>query len=159
MVDPIRDLELTENEKKVLRQFMYLRYEEELMLMGAQEAADKTGLHRQSAHLVLKSLEDKELLRNLKRKGFMITEYGSKIINELIHRTKILEVFFHRELEMDLEKASGEANEISMFVSSELVDILCERMGNTVENVLSGGMPGGGHRPYRWVMRELGRYK
>ena len=75
------------------------------------------------------NLESKEVLKKFKRKGFILTEKGEISMYELNHGEKILETYFYQELNLSLENATMEASNLSLYVSSLLINTLCDKIG------------------------------
>ena len=110
-----------------------------LVLIGAQELANEMNFSRPRAYAVLKQLVNKSLLEKYKRKGFILTSKGESLMHKLVHREKILEVYFYKNLNFDLEEAQREASSLCIFADSLLINKLCEITG--VPNVCPHGVP------------------
>jgi len=57
-------------------------------------------------------------LKKYKRKGFILTNRREKLIDDLSHREKVLESFFHEDFNLSLEIAVEEAAILSIYVNS-----------------------------------------
>ncbi|MHA2502788.1 MAG: metal-dependent transcriptional regulator [Candidatus Kariarchaeaceae archaeon] len=138
MSDLILEFDLTTVEKEVMREFIRLQISKApVVLLGAEEVSQLLSsrgheISRPRAYAILSRLEEKGILQKIKRKGFVPTEYGARVLRELLHRTKILEVYLNQELGMPLELASQEATELVLHVSFILVEILCKKLGKPV---------------------------
>jgi DtxR family transcriptional regulator, Mn-dependent transcriptional regulator len=130
MNEIIIDLNLAPMEKEALREFLQLKQDNApMMFMGAQQLARQLDVTRPRAYMILSQLEDKKLVQKIDRKGFLLTEKGNKVMNELLHRTKILETYFYNELGLPLEAAAKEATQIVLYVSFQFIEILCDKLG------------------------------
>lgn len=122
--------ELTFIEKEAMKEYLKLKQRNApLMLIGPKKMGDALDLSRPRAYAILSKLEEKKILQKIERKGFILTDLGKYVLNELTHRTKILEIFFFNELGMDLESATDEASNLVLDASFNLISILCDRLG------------------------------
>ena len=128
--EPVTDINLTQIEKKTLLLFFDLkRSKASVILIGAQKLSNSLELSRPRAYAILSKLVEKEILEKIDRKGFTLTKYGHRVVNELIHRMKILETYLYQELEMKpLERAEKEALQMVLCTSYELIEILCKKL-------------------------------
>ncbi|MCY3410612.1 MAG: metal-dependent transcriptional regulator [Candidatus Heimdallarchaeota archaeon] len=121
-------LELTFNEKETMRYFLQLEYEKKNKIIKATELTDIIDFSRPRAYAVLSKLEEKKIVDKVGRKGFQLTEFGNEVLMEFEHRFKILETYFHDELNMELEMAMHEASALVLHVSYDFIKILCNKM-------------------------------
>ena len=122
--------QLTAVEKDVIRQYITkIRAHDENPLIGPKEMGQLMSFSRPRAYAILSKLEEEEILEKIERKGFVLTVFGRQIVNELIHRTKVLETFFHEELDIDLDTAEQDAQNIVLHVSVTLIQRICSRLG------------------------------
>ena len=124
-----QEYSLTIVEKELLKQFINATLNgDKFIILGAQEISKILNLSRPRIYAILKNLESKKILEKFKRKGFILTNKGENLIHELIHREKILETYFFQELGFSIENSVDEASTISMYISSFLINSLCERL-------------------------------
>ena len=122
---------LTQIEKETLRVYIKLKRDrnQDEIIVGAQELSENIDVTRPRAYAILLQLENKGVLVNKKRKGFTVSAKGEDLLNDLLHRLKILELFFYQELGMTLENASSEASNLAIHISDEMNTIICEKLG------------------------------
>ena len=122
--------EMTTVEKDVIRQYIIkIREGDTDPLIGPTEMGKLMDFSKPRAYAIMDKLEEMRILDKIDRKGFFLTPFGKQIVNELIHRTKVLETYFHRELGVDLEIAENDAQNVVLHISVELVDKICHIMG------------------------------
>ena len=82
------------------------------------------------AYVILQELEQENILEHIPRKGFQLTTEGRRIINELLHRTKLLETYFYQELGLNLDnsicKEFEKKNKHKNYLFSNGIDFLYE---------------------------------
>lgn len=117
-------------EKEAMKIFLNATLQgEKMIILSAQEISEKLSLSRPRAYAILTNLVSKNILAKKKRKGFILTERGENLIHELNHREKILETYFYQELKFSLENAVEEASNLSLYASSHLINVLCDKVG------------------------------
>lgn len=126
----IVDIDLTWVEKEVIREFISKSRENTpLALIGPAELAKRMEFSRPRAHAILTKLEEKKFLEKMDRKGFYLTNKGAHLINELQHRSMVMETYFVEKLGMSIKSAENESQNIVLHVSQDYIDILCNLMG------------------------------
>ena len=137
--------DLTPIQKEVILQYIQkIRDGNGIPLLGPKEISELVMNGRRSkyqsqnelqsfskprAYVILQELERENILEHIPRKGFQLTNEGRRIINELIHRTKLLETYFYQELGLNLETAEKDAQNTVLEVSIELISSICDILG------------------------------
>jgi len=129
-MDLLEEIHPTTTEKDVISQYIIkIRQGEPDPLIGPKEMGELMGFSRPRAYAVLSQLQQKHVVDKIERKGFILTKMGKQLINELIHRTKIMETYFHTEVGLKLTIAEEDAKNSALHVSSTLINRLCELLG------------------------------
>ena len=133
-MNDFNDYNLSFVEKTALKEYLRLKIKnQEIIILGSQDMASVLDVSRPRAHTILMNLRKKKILKKLDRKGFMLTSEGEDLVNELCHREKLLEGLFHLNLKMPLEKAKIEAENLSIYVSTDLVLSICKTLDIPVQ--------------------------
>lgn len=82
-----------------------------------------------SAVEVLRRLEDRGLVKRSRWRHVELSMRGEPLARRLIHRHRVLETFFHRELRLEPAASCREAAKIDYIISDDVVNRLCSSLG------------------------------
>jgi len=103
------------------------------------ESGDYASTHKIARHLNVKEPTVVEAVRRLSSKGYVVyvprrgailTDKGKALLINIKRRHRILETLLVRVLNLDLEKACDEASKLELYVSDELIDLMCRYLGH-----------------------------
>jgi len=83
-----------------------------------------------SAVDVLNRLSRKQLVRKAGWGKFVLTTKGVELASSIIRNHRVLETYFHRELDLPPDQACAEAAKIDLLVGKTVVDRLWGRLEN-----------------------------
>lgn len=126
MNKPIYSLDLTRSEKEIFLFLISSNYHSKNYLLTSKHIGDQLNVTRPRAHNILKGLEVKSIVKNIERKGFVLTNHGIAVLEEFIHRLKIFEMYLIRVLEIDVQTAQQDSIAAGMYLSHDTIDRMCD---------------------------------
>ena len=126
---------LTSAEKKVVIELVKLKsLEPSIFIIGAQKLSFLLKVSRSRSYNILLRLTEKGILEKFERKGFILTNGGNFMINDLCYRKKVLETFFTNILSLSSKKANNEASDLCLFVNSKIISAIDNKFVHLNEN-------------------------
>ena len=119
---------LTQKEANYLKE-IYTECIEKGCKVTSVSLAEYMGVKPPSVIDMLNKLERKGLIIRVKWSEVKMTDKGIKIVKNLLHSHRVLELYFTKVLGMDPDESCKEASKIDALVGNEVVVRLCDLLG------------------------------
>ncbi len=98
-------------------------------LVGPQIISKKLGVDPSTAVIMLKKLYRKGYVKYRRRRGYALTVKGLKVVEEVVWRHRILEVFYVEYLGLEVEEACCLARETDLHTPVQVIERLSKYIG------------------------------
>jgi len=92
--------------------------------------AKKLGVRDASVVDMVRRLERKKLIKQYARGKITLTNKGVKVAQKIIHNHRILELFFHKKLNLSKREACIEAHRIDHQIGDKVITRICTMLKN-----------------------------
>jgi DtxR family Mn-dependent transcriptional regulator len=132
--DIINSEELTEVKEDYIRAIYVLkhRYNRTPML---NEITQYLGIKKTTVSEALKSLADDGFVYKQNYKPVDLTEKGLSIAKNLTWKHRLIEVFLHRMLKVDIDKVHQEAHKLEHALSDDVIDKIFDFLNNPTDSI------------------------
>lgn len=116
------------------REFEYLKVIDKLTkndeYASTNEIAKCLQVKEPTAIDAVRRLDSKGYVIYVPRKGVILTNKGKALLINVERRHRILETLLVRVFNLDIKRACLEASRLELYISDDLVDLMCQYLGH-----------------------------